>query len=38
MVSYVLCEALHCHPVKCQVRYFARNDKLSFVNEARKDE
>ena len=26
VVIYVLCEALHCHAGKCQVRYFARND------------
>ena len=38
VVIYVLCEALHCHAGKCQVRYFARNDQLSFVHEPRKDE
>ena len=38
VVIYVLCEALHCHARKCQVRYFARNDSLSFVHEPRKDE
>ena len=26
VVIYVLCEALHFHAGKCQVRYFARND------------
>ena len=26
VVMYVLCEALHCHAGKSQVRYFARND------------
>ena len=38
VIIYVLCEALHCHAGKCQVRYFARNDLLSFVHELRKDE
>ena len=38
MVIYVLCETLHCHAGKCQVRYFARNDYLSFVHEPSKDE
>ena len=26
VVIYVLCEALHCHAGKCQVRYFARSN------------
>ena len=38
MAIYVLCETLHCHAGKCQVRYFARNDELSFVHEPSKDE
>ena len=38
MVIYVLCDALHWHGGKCQVRYFAINDLLSFVHEPRKDE
>ena len=38
VVIYVLCEALHCHAGKCKVRYFARNDVLSFVHEPRKEE
>ena len=33
VVVYVLCEALYCHAGKFQVRYFARNDLLSFVHE-----
>ena len=37
VVIYVLCEALYCHAGKFQVRYFARNDELSFVHEPRKD-
>ena len=38
VVIYVLCDALHYHAGKCQVRYFARNDQLSFVHEPSKDE
>ena len=38
VVIYVLCEALYCHAGKFQVRHFARNDKLSYVHESRKDE
>ena len=38
MFIYVLCEALYCHAGKFQVRYFARNDLLSYVHESRKDE
>ena len=38
VVIYVLCEALYCHTGTFQVRYFARNDLLSYVHESRKDE
>ena len=38
VVIYVLCEALYWHAGKCQVRYFARNDQLSYVHEPRKEE
>ena len=38
VVIYVLCDALHCNAGKCQVRYFKRNDLLSFVHKSRKDE
>ena len=38
VVIYVLCEALYCHAGKLQVRYFTRNDKLSYVHDPRKDE
>ena len=38
VVIYVLCDALYCHAGKFQVRYFARNDLLSYVHESRKDE
>ena len=38
VVIYVLCESLHCHAGKRHVRYFARNDYLSFVHELSKDE
>ena len=38
MAINVLCETLHCHAGKCQVRFFARNDELSFVLEPSKDE
>ena len=37
VVIYVLCKALYWHAVKCQVRYFARNDQLFFVHEPRKE-
>ena len=38
VVVYVLSEASYCHVGKCQVRYFARNEKLVFMHEHRKYE
>ena len=38
VVIYVLFDALYCYAGKCQVRYFPRNDLLSYVHEPRKDE